>query len=149
MPRQKNIFLGNFQNLGKKRRFYFLLLIILLLLFAGYRFISWYAYAISSCFSLIFFGLYFSGQLKGFEFIKAVHLDPVPFDMERGLLTPTFKKKRPQLLEYYKVHPSSAFANMQTVLSSSHTKFNCLTTSFAGCHWQHVQKHEVIRMNKI
>ncbi|KAK4381596.1 Long chain acyl-CoA synthetase 4 [Sesamum angolense] len=39
--------------------------------------------------------------LKGFEFIKAVHLDPVPFDMERDLITPTFKKKRPQLLKYY------------------------------------------------
>ncbi|PSR91437.1 Long chain acyl-CoA synthetase [Actinidia chinensis var. chinensis] len=34
-------------------------------------------------------------------FIKAVHLDPVPFDMDRDLLTPTFKKKRPQLLKYY------------------------------------------------
>lgn len=41
-------------------------------------------------------------KLKGFELIKAVHLDPVPFDMERDLLTPTFKKKRPQLLKYYK-----------------------------------------------
>ncbi|CAM8956253.1 unnamed protein product [Rhodiola kirilowii] len=40
-------------------------------------------------------------KLKGFEFVKAVHLDPVPFDMERDLLTPTFKKKRPQLLKYY------------------------------------------------
>ncbi|XP_073302440.1 long chain acyl-CoA synthetase 4-like [Primulina huaijiensis] len=40
-------------------------------------------------------------KLKGFEFIKAVHLDPVPFDMERDLITPTFKKKRPQLLKYY------------------------------------------------
>uniref|UniRef100_A0A803KZM0 Long-chain-fatty-acid--CoA ligase n=1 Tax=Chenopodium quinoa TaxID=63459 RepID=A0A803KZM0_CHEQI len=40
-------------------------------------------------------------KLKGFELIKAVHLDPVPFDMERDLLTPTFKKKRPQLLKYY------------------------------------------------
>ena len=40
-------------------------------------------------------------KLKGFEFIKAVHLDPVPFDMERDLMTPTFKKKRPQLLKYY------------------------------------------------
>ncbi|XP_028057392.1 long chain acyl-CoA synthetase 4-like isoform X3 [Camellia sinensis] len=40
-------------------------------------------------------------KLKGFEFIKAVHLDPEPFDMERELLTPTFKKKRPQLLKYY------------------------------------------------
>ncbi|XP_042415348.1 long chain acyl-CoA synthetase 4-like [Zingiber officinale] len=41
-------------------------------------------------------------NLKGFEFIKAVHLDPIPFDMERDLLTPTYKKKRPQLLKYYK-----------------------------------------------
>ncbi|WOG90539.1 hypothetical protein DCAR_0209783 [Daucus carota subsp. sativus] len=40
-------------------------------------------------------------KLKGFEMIKAVHLDPVPFDMERGLLTPTFKKKRGQFLKYY------------------------------------------------
>ncbi|XP_010266499.1 PREDICTED: long chain acyl-CoA synthetase 4 [Nelumbo nucifera] len=40
-------------------------------------------------------------KLKGFEFIKAVHLEPVPFDMERDLLTPTYKKKRPQLLKYY------------------------------------------------
>ncbi|XP_071685845.1 long chain acyl-CoA synthetase 4-like isoform X1 [Rutidosis leptorrhynchoides] len=40
-------------------------------------------------------------KLKGFEFVKAVHLDPVPFDMERDLLTPTFKKKRPQMLKYY------------------------------------------------
>ncbi|KAL2543740.1 Long chain acyl-CoA synthetase 4 [Forsythia ovata] len=40
-------------------------------------------------------------KLKGFEFIKAVHLDPIPFDMERDLLTPTFKRKRPQLLKYY------------------------------------------------
>ncbi|XP_042442444.1 long chain acyl-CoA synthetase 4-like [Zingiber officinale] len=41
-------------------------------------------------------------KLKGFEFIKAVHLDPVPFDIERDLLTPTYKKKRPQLQKYYK-----------------------------------------------
>ncbi|XP_077251277.1 long chain acyl-CoA synthetase 4-like [Tasmannia lanceolata] len=40
-------------------------------------------------------------QLKGFEFVKAIHLEPVPFDMERDLLTPTYKKKRPQLLKYY------------------------------------------------
>ncbi|GJM93558.1 hypothetical protein PR202_ga10123 [Eleusine coracana subsp. coracana] len=30
-----------------------------------------------------------------------VHLDPVPFDMERDLITPTYKKKRPQLLKHY------------------------------------------------
>lgn len=52
-------------------------------------------------------------KLKGFEFIKAVHLDPVPFDMERGLLTPTFKKKRPQLLEYYKDVIDSMYKTMK------------------------------------
>ncbi|KAI3693448.1 hypothetical protein L6452_33283 [Arctium lappa] len=40
-------------------------------------------------------------KLKGFEFIKAVHVDPLPFDMDRDLLTPTFKKKRSQFLKYY------------------------------------------------
>ncbi|PHU09714.1 Long chain acyl-CoA synthetase 5 [Capsicum chinense] len=40
-------------------------------------------------------------ELKGFEFIKAVHLDPIPFDMERELITPTHKKKRVQFLKYY------------------------------------------------
>ncbi|KAG2375603.1 Long chain acyl-CoA synthetase [Vigna angularis] len=40
-------------------------------------------------------------KLKGFEFIKGVHLDPIPFDMERDLITPTYKKKRPQLLKFY------------------------------------------------
>ncbi|KAG8076806.1 hypothetical protein GUJ93_ZPchr0006g46312 [Zizania palustris] len=40
-------------------------------------------------------------KLKGYEFIKAVHLDPLPFDMERDLITPTYKKKRPQMLKHY------------------------------------------------
>ncbi|PIN24046.1 Long-chain acyl-CoA synthetases (AMP-forming) [Handroanthus impetiginosus] len=50
-------------------------------------------------------------KLKGFEFIKAVHLDPVPFDMERDLITPTFKKKRPQLLKYYQEVIDSMYKN--------------------------------------
>lgn len=43
-----------------------------------------------------------SKKLRGFEFIKALHLEPQAFDIERDLLTPTYKKKRPQLLKYYK-----------------------------------------------
>lgn len=42
-------------------------------------------------------------QLRGFEQLKAIYLEPSPFDIERDLVTPTFKLKRPQLLKYYKV----------------------------------------------
>ncbi|KAI3448068.1 hypothetical protein Pfo_004733 [Paulownia fortunei] len=41
-------------------------------------------------------------HLRGFEMLKAVHLEPVPFDIDRDLITPTFKLKRPQLHKYYK-----------------------------------------------
>ncbi|KVH91791.1 AMP-binding, conserved site-containing protein [Cynara cardunculus var. scolymus] len=50
--------------------------------------------------------------LKGFEFVRAVHLDPVPFDMERDLLTPTFKKKRPQMLKYYQTVIDNMYKNI-------------------------------------
>ncbi|KAL3614155.1 eukaryotic long-chain fatty acid CoA synthetase (LC-FACS) [Castilleja foliolosa] len=41
-------------------------------------------------------------NIRGFEMLRGVHLEPVPFDIERDLITPTFKLKRPQLLNYYK-----------------------------------------------
>ncbi|CAN6444851.1 unnamed protein product [Victoria cruziana] len=40
-------------------------------------------------------------QLRGFEFAKAVTLVPEPFSLENGLLTPTFKIKRPQAKAYF------------------------------------------------
>ncbi|WCJ33829.1 long-chain acyl-CoA synthetase 2 [Euphorbia peplus] len=43
-------------------------------------------------------------KLRGFEMLKAVHLEPRLFDMEREMVTPTMKLKRPQLLKYYKDH---------------------------------------------
>ncbi|XP_042034028.1 long chain acyl-CoA synthetase 4-like [Salvia splendens] len=52
-------------------------------------------------------------KLKGFEFIKDVHLDPVPFDLERGLITPTFKIKRPQMLKYYQIAIDNMYKNLK------------------------------------
>jgi len=41
------------------------------------------------------------GGLKGFEQIRAVFVASEPFSVENGLITPTFKLKRPQALERY------------------------------------------------
>ncbi|KAK1430041.1 hypothetical protein QVD17_12510 [Tagetes erecta] len=53
-------------------------------------------------------------QLRGFEFAKAVTLVPEPFTVENGLLTPTFKVKRPQAKAYF----AKEIANMYTELST-------------------------------
>ena len=42
-----------------------------------------------------------AAKLKGFEFVKAVHLDAHAFCVEDDTLTPTFKLKRPQLQKRY------------------------------------------------
>lgn len=54
-------------------------------------------------------------QLRGFEFAKAVTLVLEPFTMENGLLTPTFKIKRPQAKAYY----AKAIADMYAELAKS------------------------------
>ncbi|KAI3715462.1 hypothetical protein L6452_22445 [Arctium lappa] len=54
-------------------------------------------------------------QLRGFEFTRSITLVAEPFTMENGLLTPTFKVKRPQAKAYF----GKAIADMyEEVLSS-------------------------------
>lgn len=54
-------------------------------------------------------------QLRGFEFVKAVTLVLEQFTVETGLLTPTFKIKRPQAKAYYE----KAISNMYAELAAS------------------------------
>lgn len=54
-------------------------------------------------------------QLRGFEFAKAVTLVLEPFSVENGLLTPTFKVKRPQAKAYF----AKAISDMYEELSAS------------------------------
>lgn len=56
-----------------------------------------------------------AAQLRGFEFAKAVTLVLEPFTLENGLLTPTFKIKRPQAKAYF----VKAIADMYAELSAS------------------------------
>merc|ERR1719231_472093 len=59
-----------------------------------------------------------AGKLKGFEAVKAVFLDPKPFDMERDMLTPTFKKRRPQLLKFYQPEIDQMYADVKKKLAA-------------------------------
>nr|CAB3459344.1 unnamed protein product [Digitaria exilis] len=52
-------------------------------------------------------------QLRGFEFAKAVTLVAEPFTLENGLLTPTFKVKRPQAKTYFAKEISDMYAELR------------------------------------
>ncbi|CAA7024703.1 unnamed protein product [Microthlaspi erraticum] len=53
-------------------------------------------------------------KLRGFEFAKAVTLVAEPFTLENGLLTPTFKIKRPQAKAYF----ADAISNMYAEIAA-------------------------------
>ncbi|KAL5999018.1 hypothetical protein ACLOJK_009968 [Asimina triloba] len=72
-------------------------------------------------------------KLKGFEFLKAIHLDPVPFDMERDLITPTYKKKRPQLLKYYQVN----FSDTGGLVQGAQNKDTPVDNRIRDCDGKH------------
>ncbi|KDD73239.1 AMP-binding enzyme, partial [Helicosporidium sp. ATCC 50920] len=50
--------------------------------------------------------------LKGFEQVAAVHLHPELFSAENGMLTPTFKLKRPQVQARFQTHIDDMYAAM-------------------------------------
>jgi long-chain acyl-CoA synthetase len=49
--------------------------------------------------------------LQGFETVKGVYLDHEMFTVEKDLVTPTFKLKRPQLRDYYVKEIEALYAN--------------------------------------
>ncbi|KAG7397196.1 Long chain acyl-CoA synthetase 7 peroxisomal [Phytophthora boehmeriae] len=52
-------------------------------------------------------------QLRGFEFVKKVHFHPDAFSMDEGLITPTFKLKRPQLKERFQAQIKRMYEELQ------------------------------------
>jgi len=50
--------------------------------------------------------------LQGFETVRAIYLEPLPFSVEHGLVTPTFKLKRQQLRDYYEKNIAQLYASM-------------------------------------
>jgi len=51
-------------------------------------------------------------DLKGFEMVKAIHLEPSEFSVVNGLLTPTFKLKRPQAKTHYQSTIDAMYAKL-------------------------------------
>ncbi|KAK7112665.1 long-chain-fatty-acid--CoA ligase 5-like isoform X1 [Littorina saxatilis] len=49
-------------------------------------------------------------ELKGFEQVLDIALEPEPFSLEDGLLTPTFKNKRPQLRRHFAHRVAAIYA---------------------------------------
>ncbi|CAH0474479.1 unnamed protein product [Peronospora belbahrii] len=52
-------------------------------------------------------------KLRGFEFVKGVHLHPNPFSVDENLITPTFKLKRPQLKMRFQAEIKHMYEELQ------------------------------------
>ena len=53
------------------------------------------------------------GNLRGFERVKMVHLDPQQWDVDNGLMTPSFKLKRNQLQKHYQKYIDEMYAQIK------------------------------------
>ena len=54
-----------------------------------------------------------SNNLKGFELAKSVFLDATPWLPDTGLVTPTLKTKRPQLLKFYEKEIDKMYSELE------------------------------------
>ena len=54
-----------------------------------------------------------SARLKGFEQVADIHMVVEPFSVENGLLTPTFKLKRPQAREAFQAQITAMYAALE------------------------------------
>ncbi|TMW67678.1 hypothetical protein Poli38472_011298 [Pythium oligandrum] len=52
-------------------------------------------------------------QLRGFEFVKKLHLSPEAFSADNGLATPTMKLKRPQLKDHFQEHIDDMYSSLK------------------------------------
>ena len=53
-----------------------------------------------------------ASNLRGFEIVKAVHLHPQEFRVEDGVVTPTFKLRRPQLLATFQAQVNAMYKQL-------------------------------------
>ncbi|KAG0344393.1 hypothetical protein BG004_004513 [Podila humilis] len=60
-----------------------------------------------------------AGGLRGFEFVKRVHLTTNAFTVENGMMTPTFKVRRPQVAAYFKDQVKAMYADIHASAPSA------------------------------
>ncbi|KFH69973.1 hypothetical protein MVEG_04776 [Podila verticillata NRRL 6337] len=53
-----------------------------------------------------------AGGLRGFEFVKRVHLTTDAFSVENGMMTPTFKVRRPQVSAHFREQVQAMYADI-------------------------------------
>ncbi|CAD6334755.1 unnamed protein product [Miscanthus lutarioriparius] len=61
-------------------------------------------------------------KLRGFEYIKGIVLDPVPFDIERDLVTATMKKRRKNMQNYYQSEIDMVYKKLEAQKNAAKSK---------------------------
>ncbi|KAF9578145.1 Long chain acyl-CoA synthetase 7 peroxisomal [Lunasporangiospora selenospora] len=60
-----------------------------------------------------------AGLLRGFECVKRVHLTTDAFSVDNGMMTPTFKVRRPQVSEYFKEQVKAMYEDINATVQVS------------------------------